>query len=570
MRRALNRLSTFSAASMLALSLGAAPVLAEAEAGIYLSARAAAAANDFDAAATYYMRALVADPTNLDLMESAMTALVALGRFEQAQDVAGLMQELDGATQIANMLLASEKIMTDDFEGLISDLSDAEVVGPLVDGLLLAWSQVGTGRITQAIDQFDVVAESEGLRAFALYHKALALALVGDFEGADDIFAGRSDGVLQPTRRGMIAHVEILSQLERNADATALMDRVFAGTSDATLRDMRARLVAGEMLPFTHVTKPADGAAEVFFTVGSALQGEAADQYALVYARAALALRPDHINAILLSAELLEELERYDLANQTYDLVPRDSPAYLEAELGRADALRFAGKSDTAIEVLTQLSESHADVPAVFSALGNLLNREDDFDGATKAFDKAIALYAEIGPAQWFLFYARGISHERSDRWDKAEADFRRALDLNPGQPQVLNYLGYSLVEKNIKLDEALSMIEQAVQASPDSGYILDSLGWVLYRLGRFSEAVGPMEEAVELMATDPVVNDHLGDVYWAVGRRVEAAFQWNRALSFDPEDEESIRIRRKLEVGLDVVRAEEGKEPIALVSQDG
>jgi tetratricopeptide (TPR) repeat protein len=135
-----------------------------------------------------------------------------------------------------------------------------------------------------------------------------------------------------------------------------------------------------------------------------------------------------------------------------------------------------------------------------------------------------------------------------------------------------LNYLGYSLVEKRKNLDEALDMIERAVAARPDSGYIVDSLGWVLYRLGRYDEAVGHMERAVELMPVDPVVNDHLGDVFWAVGRKREAEFQWKRALSFiragegdgeaDPD-----RIRRKLEVGLDVVLAEEGAEPLKVAN---
>ena len=160
------------------------------------------------------------------------------------------------------------------------------------------------------------------------------------------------------------------------------------------------------------------------------------------------------------------------------------------------------------------------------------------------------------------------------EEWKQAEADFRAALELNPDQPQVLNYLGYSMVEKQVKLDEALNMIERAVAARPDSGYIVDSLGWVLFRLGRYDEAVSHMEKAVELMPVDPVVNDHLGDVYWAVGRSREAEFQWKRALSFvDPDDENAEadpdRIRRKLDVGLDQVLAEEGAAPLKFANGD-
>ena len=158
----------------------------------------------------------------------------------------------------------------------------------------------------------------------------------------------------------------------------------------------------------------------------------------------------------------------------------------------------------------------------------------------------------------WSLFYSRGICHERGGDFPAAEVDFRRALALNPDQPQVLNYLGYSLVDRGEKLPEALEMIERAVAAQPDQGYILDSLAWALFRLGRHDEALKPMEQASLLEPVDPVVTDHLGDVYWMVGRTLEAQFQWRRALSFDPAEKDAQRIRRKLEVGLDVVMAEE------------
>jgi len=207
----------------------------------------------------------------------------------------------------------------------------------------------------------------------------------------------------------------------------------------------------------------------------------------------------------------------------------------------------------------------------VYSALGDIQRQQENYRAAVKAYDQALDFTEADASTRWFLLYARGISHERLDQWDQAESDFRAASD----QPQVLNYLGYSLVEKQINLDEALDMIERAVAARPDSGYIVDSLGWVLYRLGRYDEAVVHMEQAVELMAVDPVVNDHLGDVFWAVGRFREAEFQWKRALSFvDPEDTNAEadpeRIRRKLEIGLDAVLAEEGAAPLQVADDEG
>jgi len=377
------------------------------------------------------------------------------------------------------------------------------------------------------------------------------------------------------SRRAAMARAEILSQLGRNDHALDILSDAFGTGFDPALTAMADRLAVGETIPFTHVSGPSDGLAEVFFSIGQALRGETSDDYALVYARAATFLRPDHIDAILLSAQLLDSLNQFDLAGAAYRQVPPSSLAYHAAELGRAEALRSAAKPDAAIEVLENLALRYPTLPNIYTSLGDLHRQQEEYDKAAIAYDKAIDLTDEDSRSLWFLHYARGISFEREKDWPKAEADFRAALDLNPNQPQVLNYLGYSLVERREKLDEALEMIERAVAARPDSGYIVDSLGWVLYRLGRYEEAVGHMERAVELMPVDPIVNDHLGDVFWAVGRYREAEFQWSRALSFiDPEDTDSEadpeRIRRKLDVGLDQVLQEEGAPPLKVADDDG
>ena len=312
--------------------------------------------------------------------------------------------------------------------------------------------------------------------------------------------------------------------------------------------------------------------AEVYYSIASALQGEAQQAYTLLYSRMALALRPDHIDALLMTAELLEDLERYDLATEVYDTVPRDDPSFHAAELGRAEALRRSGREDAAIEVLRQLTESHGELPLIHVTLGDTLRGMERFEESIKPYNDALALIETPEEQHWIVYFARGISHERTGQWDKAEADFRKALELRPEQPQVMNYLGYSFLEMQINYEEALDLIERAVALRPDWGYIIDSLGWGLYRLGRYEEAVVHMEKAVELMPIDPVVNDHLGDVYWAVGRKREAEFQWHRALSFiDHEDAsgdiDPDRVRRKLEVGLDRVLEEEGAPPLRVAN---
>ncbi|WP_149776995.1 tetratricopeptide repeat protein [Ruegeria intermedia] len=553
------------------MSLGGAAV-ADTGAGAYLAGRQAIYESDYAAAERYYTRALAFDPQNQRLMESVLLARVALGEIERALPLAQEMEAEGLANQAARMVIAADLVQRGQFADLLARDPETQGVGPLVDGLMLAWAHIGQGEMTKSMEQFDTVAAQDGLREFALYHKALALASVGDFEGAEAIFGADEGRVARFSRRAALARVEILSQLDRNAAALQFLDSVFASGSDPTIEAYTARLQAGETLPFTHVRSAQDGVAEVFFTVGAALNSEAAHDYVLLYSRVATYLRPDHIDAILLSAELLEELEQHDLAVAAYRMVPPSSSDFHVAELGRADVLARMGKTDAAAEVLENLAARQPDLPSVHVALADLQRRQENYAAAVTAYDRAIELTEANSGGNWFLYYARGISHERLKHWDKAEADFRKALELNPDQPQVLNYLGYSLVERREKLDEALEMIQRAVAAQPDSGYIVDSLGWVLFRLGRYDEAVGHMERAVELMPVDPVVNDHLGDVYWAVGRLREAETQWKRALSFiDPEDTDGEadpdRIRRKLEVGLDAVLAEEGAEPLKVAN---
>ncbi len=560
-------LRTSFAALLLGLAL-APPLSADSLAGSYLAAREAGVLSDFKSASEYFTKALAKDPSNQVLLESAVSAFANLGDFERAVPMARRMQSLQSDSQIANLVMVIDAFDRGRTGGLLADLDAGMKVMPLVDGLARAWAEVDQGNMSAAIKAFDAISKTEGLASFGRYHKALALASAGDFEGAEKLFSGNGKNAMRLDRRGTEARVQVLSQLERNDQAIALIDQAFGPDPDPAIAQMRADLTEGKTLPYTVVRNARDGMAEVFFMVANALAADAAPGYTLLFSRAAEHLSPSHVDAILLSARLLERLNQFQLATEAYDKVPRDNPEYYSAELGRAEALRQDGKPDRAIEVLSQLAARYSTLPVVQMSLGDLLRQQSDYAGAVKAYNKAIALYDTPQDATWRAFYVRGISYERLGQWDKAEADLRFALKLRPDEPRVLNYLGYSLLEKNTKLDEALAMIEKAVKASPDSGYIIDSLGWGLFRLGRYHDAVAPMERAVALMPLDPVVNDHVGDVYWAVGRKREAEFQWKRALSFGPEPDEAKRIRRKLEVGLDEVLKEEGGKPISVANE--
>ncbi len=208
-------------------------------------------------------------------------------------------------------------------------------------------------------------------------------------------------------------------------------------------------------------------------------------------------------------------------------------------------------RNDEAIQHLDGLLASDPEDMRTYLAIGSIYSQDKDYRKAADTYDKAVASLEAPTRNDWTIFYQRGISYERLKEWEKAEPNFLKALELYPNQPQVLNYLGYSWIDMNIKLEQGLDLIKKAVEARPQDGYIVDFLGWAYYRLGRYDEAVTQLEQAVKLRAEDATINDHLGDAYWRAGRKLEATFQWAHARDSKPEPEDLIKIEAKLKNGL-------------------
>ena len=540
---------------------------ADAAAGAYLAARQADLSGDFAKVVEYGTRALIENPDRTDILEGLVVAHTALGEVDKALPIAQRLASVSPDNQLAGLVLLGDALAKENWDEATALLDSGVSIAGMVDQMIIAWASLGQGRMSQALEVFDELSKDENSRAFAQFQKALALAHVGDFEGAANIFSG-AEGDLQLNRGGILAYAEVLSQLDRHDDALELLNANDTGRVDPEVSDFVAKLEAGEVLPFTGIVSPNDGIAELLFAVSESRSADADPTIALIFSRLAEHLNPDNAATILLSARLLERMERHGLAVEAYGRVPDDSLLYQEAALGRTDVLRRSEKFEEAIAELSALADAFPDTLRFRVALGDTLMQQNRFEDARAAYDLAIEAFSEDLPGQWATYFQRAIALTKIDEWPAAESDFRKALELSPEEPNVLNYLGYTYVERRENLDEALNMIERAVAARPDSGYIVDSLGWVQFRLGRYDDAVQNMERAVELMPVDPILNDHLGDTYWAVGRKREARFQWSRALSFvtddtDLEELKPDRVRRKLEVGLDVVLEEEGADPL-------
>jgi len=552
-----NLLKTLSLAAAMALST--VPMArSEGFAGAFLAAKSANIANDYADAAYYYTQAMIAEPQNGYIMQGGMFAFVAIGDMAGAEAIARKMASAGFRDEYAHTVMITGAFAREDYSASLGLMADPGFeINPLITQLLKGWALIGSGEVDTGLETFVIPSESEAITAFGLYNKGLALAYLGELAEAEAMFLG---GGAYVNRGAVLAHAQILSALGRQDEALDLMvNGAGSGFSDRESDALRARLADGESPGFSRIQSPQDGAAETFLVLGDALSSDGSERLALLYARLAIHLQPSNAEALLLVGDVLTDQGQYALALKAYDAVLVSDPLALNAKMGRALNLRQSGDLDGAIATLRTALEIQPDGISLWQSLGDVLRQNEDLEEARIAYSEAIDLLPAPGiRAAWQLYYARAIVLHHADNWPAAEADFRQALALNPEQPDALNYLGYSLVDRGEKLDEALEMIETAVEAKPESGAIADSLGWVYYRLGRFEDAEAAMETAVKLLPVDPILSDHFGDVLWMVDRKREARFQWRRALSYGPEEAEAERIRDKLARGLDAVLADE------------
>jgi len=344
-----------------------------------------------------------------------------------------------------------------------------------------------------------------------------------------------------------------LERRKRHADAVALYDTALrAAPADQGLLKARARAAAkGAPPPLPTVRQ---GAAEGLVACAATFAGERQTQFALAYLRLALRLDPARDEAWVLVGDLLNQNEDPQGAIEAYGHVPPTSPHYASAQSKTAWAWNDIGDKAKALEVARAAVAAVPNDRDAGVALADLLRASGQWNDSVAVLDPIIA--RESASPDWRLLYLRAVALEQAKRWPEAERDLQAALKINPDEPELLNFLGYSWIDRNEHLAEALGMVQKAVAARPQSGAMLDSLGWAYYRLGDYKTAVEKLEAAVEMEPGDPDVNGHLGDAYWKVGRATEARFQWQRVLSLEPDDKQKAEAEAKLKDGLGVMGA--------------
>ncbi len=521
--------------------------------GAYLAGIVAGYERDVSSATDFMLYALRFDPKNPQLLRRSFALTAADGRHKKATELAESLVEFDPTHGIANLVLAVGAAEQDDWEEsdrIISELPPRGL-NTLAGPMLQAWTHVARGDRETALEQLGALKDNKGFSVLYRLHFALINDVMGAHEEAEAAYLNILSTVGDPTLRLVWLVGNFYERTGKPEQARALYQAFLERRPNSTLMEpILAQLDSGAVAK-PEIKGAKDGIAEVLFNIAGLLSQERAEDAALVYVHQALRLKPDFLVANVLLGEVLQSQQRGDEAIAVYRDVPRDSPFSWTTRLRIAEELERLGRVDDAVNELEALASFQPDRFEPLFRLGNLLRGEENFVEAVKAYDRAALRLGDLSAEHWTLLYFRGIALERSKNWPRAEADFLKALELEPEQPFVMNYLAYSWVEKKQNLTQAREMLVRAVELRPEDGYIVDSLGWVLYRMGEYENAVGYLEQAVELRPQDSVINDHLGDAYWRVGRQKEARFQWRRALSLKPEEDQIPTLQSKVTRGL-------------------
>ena len=521
--------------------------------GSYLAGLYAGSQHDLSMAADFMLESLSHDPENEQLLNRTFILVAGDGRHAEAVDLGRRIAIRSPEHGLAALALAVDAVVRGalvEAETVMAKLPEkglSTVSVPLVG----AWLQIAKGDVDAALDAAAPLKEKNRFGVFHGLHVALMLDVGGREAAAREAYEVVLDLSGESTLRLTLVAGKFFER-RGDADGAGAIDQSFLGRSPNSLLAAAAlqRVDAGEV-PEPEVANAAEGMAEALFNLASLLSKERAEEVALIHAHLALRLKPGFTIARILVGEILQAQERSREAIAAYRAVSEDSPFSWMVRLRIAEELERLDDTEEAVAELEGLAESRPDRFEPLFRLGNMLRAKERFADAAAAYDRAIERVAEPRREHWTMFYFRGIARERSESWPRAEADFLQALELEPEQPFVMNYLAYSWVDRKLNLDRAKGMLVRAVELRPDDGYIVDSLGWVYYRLGEYRKGVEYLERAVELRPQDPVINDHLGDAYWRVGRRQEARFQWRRALSLGPEEDTAPKIEEKIDRGL-------------------
>jgi Flp pilus assembly protein TadD len=412
--------------------------------------------------------------------------------------------------------------------------------------MLRAWLAQARGK-GSPLALIDAGGEAPLAKAYIPEQRALLLLAGGKFdEGLAALKVAAPDETLR-SQRLRIAGAALLARKGRRAEALALLE---GGAAPLALA--RRRLQSGKS-PGPELSTPAAALAELLLAMSLDLTSQEVQALALNFARLATFLSPENAVAHLVVSESLARDRRFDAALAALAAVPADDPFAADAVERRVSFLAAAGRKEEALTVARAAATAASTTVAAWTRLGDILTELDRHAEAAEAYGKALDLArsgAEAPQPLWGLWLLRGSALTRAGRWEEGRAALQESHKLAPDQAVVLNYLGYSQLERRENIAEATRLIAEASKLQPDDAAITDSLGWAHFVGGDVARAIPLLELAAQGEPADAAINEHLGDAYYAAGRRFEARYAWSAALTY-AEGEAAARLRAKLEAGL-------------------
>ena len=516
--------------------------------GRYASLRA-----DSASSAAFYQQALKRAPDDQEILERAVTRTLIAGDVRAAAALERSAEKSGAVTSLGQLAIAADALARKDYKIRKEAAAPGDPAGPFNQVISLsmrAWTRVGAGDVDGAASYLRAASSGSTLDRLNDYQ----IAMIYDY-------AGRPREALENYERAwksglrLAVNVDVYGKLlERQGDYDQaitiyqeFIDTVGANpTIQASLARAKARTPAAPK-----IASPAQGAAISIFGPAAALTAQSGGEQAASYLQLALHLDPKLDAARTLLAAGKAEAGRTEDSIEALRAVSPDSPYFTTARVEMMWALARLDKNSEAVSAAEETAQL-APSQQTRLALADLHRSLEHWAESEKIYDAEInAGLPKDDPETARIYFSRGAVRERLSRWPEAEADLLKALEMSPNDADVLNYLGYSWVDRGEKIEKAMELIERAVALQPESGFIVDSLGWAQYKLGRYEDAVATLEAAVELAPGEATINDHLGDAYWQVGRRIEARFQWTRTLSLKPSDTERDSAEAKLKEGL-------------------
>jgi tetratricopeptide (TPR) repeat protein len=521
--------------------------------GRYLAARVAEQDHDYESGADQLDLALALAPADGELLYSTFRLRVYAGRLDAAAQLAPQVLTSKPGDGFANLVLTIQDIKKGDYraaEQQLGRISSENQLGPLRD-YVVAWLKAGQKDFAGARAALAKLnkAGNDKTEAPSLVIDAQIDEMAGDKAAAEAKYR-KAVQLDASGLRIVTSAADGLRRLGKADDARAMLKAYGDKYSDSVVMD--GLLAANAPMP--KPPSPASGIAEIMFDIGGILSANPRNQgtdLALIFEQFAVELKPDHDFAWLMIAGLYEQWQNVPKAVAALGKIGPTSPLYWQARLRIAALDAQEDRFDQAVRRLRVLVAEKPDRIDAALTLADLLRGKERYADAVSAYDTALSRVKAVDERYWPVYFGRGIVLERVKQWPKAEADMKKALELSPEQPYVLNYLGYSWIDQGLNLDDGMKMLKRATELRPDDGAITDSVGWAYYRLGQYDKAVEWLERASEQKGDDATIVEHLGDAYWHVGRFREARFQWERALNQKPDKDRVATIREKLANGL-------------------